>query len=63
MADLDDVEQADPRCKTCGELEEDCECADGFEPEEDEDDDNEDFLDYEDDDEDDDDDDEEDVIE
>jgi ribonuclease E len=31
MADLDDFEQDDPRCVNCGELEEDCECAGGFE--------------------------------
>lgn len=36
MADLDplpddDFTQEDPRCAECGELEEDCECPDGFE--------------------------------
>lgn len=33
MAD-DDLTQEDPRCLTCGELEEDCQCPDGFDSDE-----------------------------
>lgn len=60
MADLDplpadDFAQEDPRCLNCGELEEDCVCPDGFEPDDEDEDDDDDFDDeddnYEDDDE------------
>lgn len=65
MSDLesipdDDFAQDDPTCANCGELEEDCDCEDGFEPEEGDEGD-EDDEDDEDDDFDEDDEDEEDV--